>query len=263
MTLNYFKYLIKEILLLFEGKQVKLDREACFENQLKKGLNEIPVFIISYNRLSYIEQMIEQLEKYGMRNIHIIDNASTYPPLLRYYDTLKYDVIRMKENLGHMVFWKSNIFEKYRNDFFILTDPDLQIPEECPHDFLRMFFETLKKHPYVRKVGFSLKIDDLPDSSNMYKDIIEWEKQFHETYIKKFNIYYAGIDTTFALYMPERFLKRQNFLSAYRVGKPYEVRHLPWYKSDRDITEEDIYYSEHKKNGWSDPVKGFKPDERE
>ena len=121
MTLNYFKYLIKEILLLFEGKQVKLDREACFENQLKKGLNEIPVFIISYNRLSYIEQMIEQLEKYGMRNIHIIDNASTYPPLLRYYDTLKYDVIRMKENLGHMVFWKSNIFEKYRNDFFILN----------------------------------------------------------------------------------------------------------------------------------------------
>lgn len=75
MTLNYFKYLIKEILLLFEGKQVKLDREACFENQLKKGLNEIPVFIISYNRLSYGQYILGKPAN-GMSNRAIYQPAT-------------------------------------------------------------------------------------------------------------------------------------------------------------------------------------------
>ena len=217
------------------------------------------IFIINYNRLSYLQYFVEQLEKFGLTNIHIIDNNSSYPPLLEYYQKSKYDVIYMKENLGHMVFWKSDAFKEYRRDFYVVTDPDLEFAENCPDDFMEVFFEKLKKYPFVRKVGFSLKIDDLPDN-DFSRKIIEWEAQYYDTEIKKDGMYYAGIDTTFALYLPDSLVKHQKFLSAFRIAAPYQMRHLPWYKDISNITDEDRYYSEHKTNGWSDPVKGFKPD---
>lgn len=260
MNAKYIKYLIKELLLKIENKNIKKERDNFFENQLKNGLYNIPVFIVSFNRLSYLESLVKQLEDFGFNNICIIDNHSSYQPLLDYYNKIEHKVYYMKENLGHMVFWKSDIFKKFRNNFYIVTDPDLEIPEECPQDFIKVFFDTLRKHPYVRKIGFSLKISDLPDSE-FSNSVYDWEKQFYTTYIKKYNMYYAEIDTTFALYLPDQFLKRQNFISAYRIGKPYELRHLPWYKTNECVTDEDIFYSSLKTNGWSDPVKGFKATE--
>ncbi len=236
-------------------------RDTVFIKRKQKGLNDIPVFIISYNRLSYLEQFIPQLEKHGMTNIHIIDNCSTYPPLLDYYKKCPYDIIYMKKNKGHMVFWNSEEFDNYRSDFYIVSDPDLEILETCPNDFLTFFFEKLWKYPFVRKVGFSLKIDDLPLNGCISMDAIKWEKQYYRTYIKKDNLYYAGIDTTFALYVPDSLVGKKKFLSAFRAGNPYQMRHLPWYKDNNNITEEDLYYSSHKTNGWFDPVKGFRPDE--
>ena len=38
-------------------------RSLVFENKAREGLSDIPVFIISYNRLSYAKQMIEWREK--------------------------------------------------------------------------------------------------------------------------------------------------------------------------------------------------------
>lgn len=236
-------------------------RKQLFEKQLKIGLDNIPIFIISYNRLSYLAQFIEQLEIFGLKNIHIIDNKSTYPPLLDYYKTCKYDVIYMDKNQGHKVFWNSDRFIEYRKSFYVVTDPDLKFCEECPKDFMKFFFEKLYKYPFVRKIGFSLKIDDLPNDSTTSDAAIKWEKQYYETYIKKDNLYYAGIDTTFALYVPDQLVNKQKFLSAFRGGKPYQMRHLPWYKRKVDITDEDIFYSKEKTNGWFDPVKGYKPDD--
>ena len=121
-------YKIKEALIVCKAmlkcsnflcpRRVRLIRKKLFMKLEKKGTNSIPIFIISYNRLSYVEQMICWLEKSGYTNIHVIDNASTYPPLLEYYKTLTYKVHFMKENYGHMVFWKCGEFEKYRKYFF-------------------------------------------------------------------------------------------------------------------------------------------------
>ena len=67
--------------------------------------NKIPIYIISYNRLDYIVQTINWLEERGYNNINIIDNNSTYEPLLEYLENVKYKKYMMKKNWGHTVFF--------------------------------------------------------------------------------------------------------------------------------------------------------------
>lgn len=228
----------------------------CFRVQESLGIQNIPIFIINFNRLECLKLLIKNLEKYGYKNIYIIDNASKYPPLLDFYNECKYEVFRMEHNEGHMVFWKNEVFKEWRKNFYVVTDPDVIPIEECPTDFLKYFFGILKKYPFVRKVGFSLRIDDLPPGGIFTKEVLEWEMQFFKKKIIGKNIYYAEIDTTFALYLPDQLCFTRDFLKAFRTGYPYQARHLPWYKTINTITEEDRYYDALKTNGWWSFVKG-------
>lgn len=229
--------------------KIKKYRDAFFENSKKKGLDKIPIFLVNYNRLSYIKSMISRLEKIGKKNIIIIDNASTYPPLLAFYETLPYKIIRMDKNWGYRVFWENPIFAEYRKSFYMLSDPDIEPIDECPNDFVEKFFDVLYKYPMARKVGFSLKIDDLPANGIFTKDVIKWEKKYYNTLIKDDMVYYADIDTTFALYLPDE-LVLSGFREAFRTAFPYQARHTPWYKVSTEVSDEDRYYAEHKSNGW-------------
>lgn len=213
--------------------------------KLLRNYKQIPIFIISYNRLTYLEQIITYFESRGYTNINIIDNCSTYAPLLAYLEKSPYKCYRMDKNLGHMVFWISKKFKKFRkNNFFALTDPDIIPSKNCPDNFVKNFLETLLTHDNCNKVGFSLKIDDLPEDNQLKKIILEWEKQFYE---KKYSeqspiLYNADIDTTFAVYRPQK--KKINFFKAIRVGYPYQAHHLPWYKNLEKLSSEDIFYKE-------------------
>ena len=82
----YFRVIIYNTFLVNIKKEAKL-----FQKEYKqKGKDSVPIFIINYNRLSYIEKFVSQLEMYGFTNINIIDNCSTYPPLLEYYKKIPY-----------------------------------------------------------------------------------------------------------------------------------------------------------------------------
>ncbi len=227
-----------------DWKYISLRRKA-FLKQEQEGMFTIPVFVISFNQLTYVKQMVEGLEKMGCRRIIIIDNASTYKPLLEYYTTIDHEVIRMDKNWKHTVFWDAPELQKFRNDFYVVTDPDLDI-SQCPSDSIRVLFDVLKKYPYIRKAGFSLRLDDLPEDTESYQNIMAWEQQFNRFYDRKRNIYFAKIDTTFALYLPESLVLNENFFSAVRTGAPYQARHLPWYKRPAEATNEDIFYYDHK-----------------
>lgn len=240
---------------IFKKTRWEKDRQKIFQKQMDCGVNNIPIFIISYNRLSYVKKTIEWLENGNIKNIIIIDNNSKYEPLLQYYKSIPYKIIYMEKNSGHKVFWENDIFKKYRDNFYAVTDPDLIPVDECPDDFMEYFFNILRKYNFVRKVGFSLKIDDLPSDNKFSKEVIEWESQYYKVKISSDNIYYGSIDTTFALYIPDSLVKHQSFYSAFRVGFPYQAKHLPWYKNENAITEEDIFYSQNRTNGWWDNVK--------
>ena len=48
----------------------------------------LPVVINSFNQYTYLKNLLGKLESDGFRNFMIVDNNSTYAPLLAYYDEL-------------------------------------------------------------------------------------------------------------------------------------------------------------------------------
>lgn len=240
----------------FINAKLKKKRQKFFASHDNMDFYSIPIFIISFNRLSYLEGLVDRLEGMGYKNIYIIDNNSTYPPLLEYYKQTKWKVFKMKRNYGHKVFWTCRMFKKYRNDLYMVTDPDIMPISNCPNNFAEVFYKTLKKYPRIKKAGFSLKINDIPKSSLLYKDIIEWESNFSTFRIPFTNEYNADIDTTLALYIPDYLDISKHFITAVRIGTPYQARHLPWYTKKEEVSEEDIYYNEHRTNGFWDDVHG-------
>jgi hypothetical protein len=220
---------------------------------------KIPIVINNFNRLDSIKKLIESLEKRGYTNLHIIDNLSTYPPLLEYYKTCKYKIYRLDKNIGMNALWSSGIFRKFKNDFFVYTDSDVVPIDECPDDFLQFFLETLRKHKFAQKVGFSLVIDDLPDSYALKDEVISHENQFYKYKCDEF-LYWAPIDTTFALYRPRAKRRHANFsIEMYRTAYPYMARHLPWYINSKNPDEENLYYINQKliDTAWSKKGKEF------
>ena len=222
-------------------------------------VSEIPVFINNFNRLTCLSKMIISLEKAGIRNIHIIDNASTYPPLLEYYKQCPYEVIYLKENMGYLSFWKTDLYKKYGNSYYVYTDPDLVLDDDCPYDFLDYFFKILRKHPTRSKVGFGLRINDIPECNPLKNDIVKHESQFWEEEIEP-GLYDAMIDTTFALYRPFCNGGEYRRMYAIRTGYPYIMRHLPWYIDFNILTDEDKYYigSNLRETHWTRATKEFK-----
>jgi hypothetical protein len=204
---------------------------------------KIPIIINNRNRLTYLHQLIENLESRGYSNIYIIDNNSSYPPLLEYYKQCQYKVYRLDRNVGYLALWKTDIYKTFIKDFYVYTDSDVVPIEECPDDFMKLFLTTLKKYKFAEKVGFSLKIDDLPDCFSRKNEVLEWEKQFYEKKIDDL-LYLAPIDTTFALYRP--FVKKEvkHSHQIFRTAYPYSARHLPWYLDSNDLPYEERYYNE-------------------
>ncbi|PWB21791.1 glycosyltransferase family A protein [Flavobacterium sp. HTF] len=204
----------------------------------------IPIIIISFNQLHYLEKLIDYLTKHNYKNIVIIDNNSTYKPLLEYFDKINSIVTihRLKDNYGHLVFWENKgLFEKYSKGYYALTDADINPIPECPGDFLNHFKKILDKDQKITKVGFSLKVDDIPNT-NLYKDrILKWESQFSKDERKDGN-FAAEIDTTFALYRPGYQYDIANFYSACRTKMPFVARHGGWYIDNRNLTEEQKFF---------------------
>lgn len=210
-----------------------------------KNYKEIPIIIISYNQVFYLKKLISFLKKRDYNKIVILDNNSTYPPLLDYFNEIESDIkiYRLSKNYGHRVFWKKkDIFDNYAKGYYVITDPDIVPVDECPHDFLEHFKYILDTNAEINKVGFSLKIDDIPETNKDKATILKWESQFWEKHTKNKN-YVAKIDTTFALYRPKTIMPIwMDFFKAIRVKYPYVAKHGGWYINSKNLTKEQEYY---------------------
>lgn len=222
--------------------------------QTPNEFKNIPIIINNYNRLTTLKRLISDLEIRGYFNLFIIDNKSTYPPLLEYYEhECTYRVFRLKKNIGFKALWKSGIWYKFFTGYYCYTDSDLSLVQDCPEEFMQKFYDLLQKYPEVHKAGFSLKIDDLPDHYAQKEKVINWESKFYKIQ-KEPNVYIAPIDTTFALYRPfSRRGKRDGSDEMLRLGYPYQCHHLPWYvNSDNPNAEEKFYINSlQKRTHWS------------
>ncbi|MBU8883073.1 glycosyltransferase family 2 protein [Kaistella sp. DKR-2] len=208
---------------------------------------EIPIIIVNYNQLHYLKQLVNSLVKHDFKNIIIIDNKSTYQPLLAYYNEIKKHVTIefMEENFGHAVFFKNNYLQKkHGKGFYVITDADIVPNKDLPDDFIKQLLVHLKKHWHqITKVGFALRLDDIPDENILKEKILKWEEKFWQLKDSE-DIYIASLDTTFALYKPGYPNKYDNisYLRAHRFANNFEAKHGGWYIDQNNMTEEQRFF---------------------
>ncbi len=235
-------------------------RSSYYAKRIDVNPFDIPIVINNRNRYTYLKMLIDYLNKNGYKNIIILDNNSTYPPLLEYYKILNCEVIFLKKNLGYLALEKIDLYKKIRKSFFVYTDSDVVPIDQCPQDFMSVFLNKLKENKKIQKIGFSLKIDDLPDHYDLKQKVTDWEKSFYERKIDDF-LYDAQVDTTFALHKPYAMVSTRGIFKMARSAYPFEARHMPWYTNSKNIGEEEEYYINSVEIGthWS---KGIKNNEK-
>lgn len=250
LTLKKVKYLLLDLYraLSWWFKIYIVSRyNALFNSAVRaqnKDFKSIPIIIINFNQLEYLKKLIHFLQDRTYKNIVIIDNVSTFKPLLDYYKTIEKSVtvIRNTKNEGHRVFWKNKYFrKKYGKGYYVVTDSDIVPHDNCPENFLLHFKAILDRTKNLSKVGFSLQIDNIPDTNLHKEKILKWEKPFWETKNKEGH-YIADIDTTFALYRPLNQLEYYYFYKSFRLKPPYIAKHGGWYIDHNNLNGEQEYY---------------------
>ncbi|HEX3605535.1 MAG TPA: glycosyltransferase family 2 protein [Candidatus Dormibacteraeota bacterium] len=210
---------------------------------------DLPVFVNCRDRVTPLRALVDWLEGAGCTRIHLVDNASTYPPLLDYYARSPHTVVRLGRNVGHRAIWESGAVQEHApGEHYVATDPDIVPVEDCPRDALAWFRELLDRHPDRDKVGFGLRIDDLPDRYRFAGEVRAWEGQFWTREVEP-GVYDAPIDTTFALHRPGTDFAAPGAMPhtarSLRTGLPYVARHTAWYVDSDHPDDEERYYREH------------------
>lgn len=225
-------------------------------------MSKIPAFIIARDRVSCLRDMVNYLLQPETECEPIIlDNASTNPELISYYDTNPCTVHRLPLNYGNcsVLFGTPTCMEGFvKPDFlneyncksgYILSDCDLGV-SHIPTNFVSVFREGFAKYEWATKIGFQLRIHDLPDNEigNMARG---WEAGNHapHAYLDDSRFIRAAIDTTFAMYRwidPPNTTLAHDFDRSVRVDAPYDAIHYSWYYSLQNPPPPDeLYYLNH------------------
>ena len=192
---------------------------------------KIKAFVVNRNLLSTLKSTVEFLQKEERVEIVIFDQCSTYPPLLKWYKTCGLKILYNENNDGPHSIWRFK--EAFNNEYFILADSDCTY-EGIPSDWLNRMSDVLVNSSAF-KVGFSLRIDDLPKHS-LSKHVKNVETQYWQT--QNSYGYVAHIDTTFALYRPHSGFT----YDAIRLAPPYTIKHVMWYLRKDRLSKEWQYY---------------------
>jgi hypothetical protein len=206
---------------------------------------QVPIIINSFNRLGCLQRLVSWLLRAGYVKLHIIDNASTYPPLLSYLTSLEQSrqatVTRLVQNAGPRAVWRQNLLERLGIETeYVYTDPDVLPIEACPRDLVGVLQSVLHDNPDVAAAGVGLRLDDLPDAYGHKAQAIAWERQFWLTPAAP-GLFHAPIDTTLALYRPDG--GHSCGSPTIRSGWPYLAAHEGWYLNHAAPSEEDLFYN--------------------
>ena len=230
----------------------------------------IPIVIPVFNSITYLRNMLSALLGRGLRNIIVVDNASTFPPFLDYLSRIGSDVnvIRLNQNRGpHDLFMDRKNYGMLPQ-YFCLTDPDLEFNPNLPEDFLAEL-AALTEEYRVGKAGFAL---DLSDHSLMRDEVFEiegskyriweWEARFWKQPVGRTSagdqVYSARIDTTFAVYN-KKYFDPADHAKAVRVAGRFTCRHLPWYRDTRLSKDEEDFYRANERFSYYLKAKGPAP----
>lgn len=200
-------------------------------------MSNIPIILNNFNRLSTTKKLANDLFKLGYTNIHILDNNSTYPPLLKWYDECPYKVERLTGNLGQLAIYNSGYINNFQG-WVAYSDSDIELNSITPRGFIEKMAEIAEKYNMI-KAGLALKIDDLP--TTRYGLYIQREEQKFWTDMIQPDVYRAHIDTTFSVIKVGQPFQYESL----RLAGNYTAKHVPWYLDYDNLNEEEIYYIEH------------------
>ena len=248
----------KNLELVLRGSNKNLAREV---KSLWKfpSYRDVPIFINARDRLGVMKKLIDWLLDAGYRNLIILDNNSTYPPLLEYYNKLKEQwgghikIVMLGKNLGYKALWLSGILEELKiSTPYVYTDPDVVPIERCPKNFVKRLMKILDSNHEIRKVGLGLVWEDIT-----FSDKEETQRRESDFYVGSQigdNLHYAQVDTTFALYSNVRHYSLRFSL---RTTDNLMLYHLPWYFDYDNLPEDEKYYMEHADKNSVTSVKKF------
>ncbi len=203
----------------------EMEKTGAWVNQQMS--DTIPIYINARNLLSTLEPMVEYLLKIPNAMPIIVDNASTYEPLIEYYEKrCPVRVIRSAVNGGKFG-WIPYLLDHQALGFkkYVVTDSDLNL-EGIPLDVLDVLSRGLDEHPDALKVGLSLDLTSIPDAYHKSRDVKVWERQFWRKQEGQF--WHAGIDTTFAMRRAADPIDRGTVERHLRADRPYTAIHWPW-----------------------------------
>lgn len=248
------------------------------------GDSSIPIFIISYNQYTYVKSMVEQLMKFPNMNIYIIDNKSTYPPLVKYLKSIenKVKVLYQPENYGHKVYERDEIIA-LGGDKYVVTDPDLILNPKLPQNFLEIMAELSEKY-FANKIGFALDITNNINLNRRVKiteknskletahewkpfeniSIPEWERKHWQNRISDpdYELYRVPIDTTFAL-INKKYYMKGSMANSIRIAGDFTAVHRTWlndFEKELKPGEHEYYMGQDNKSStigiWKNVAKG-------
>jgi hypothetical protein len=229
---------------------MKTRRKINIQRKTRKKYNpsNMPIVVICWNKLTYIKNMVNQL-KHLNHPIILLDNHSTYEPLLEYYKEIKKELgnkieIRMlKKNYGSTVYLE---LKHTLPRVYILTDPDLELNKKMPENFAEILYEISEKYkvykigPYLEKI----KKEDLLECSSYD---FEWDKLVYPIKNEQYELYYDKFQygaTTFSLVNTKYHKAHKNpKRSAIRIAGNFTMKHLPWYKDFLNKIPKDELYA--------------------
>tara|TARA_S200002703_G_scaffold146808_1_gene142149 strand:+ start:10510 stop:11256 length:747 start_codon:yes stop_codon:yes gene_type:complete len=245
-------------------------------------MKDIPIYILNKDRLVPPTQLIESLVNRGYYNIVIMDNASTYPELLEWYNQIDnglydgsvsvYPTPLESRRDNSVLYWMASLgvnpfYSDTKNKWYVYSDSDVVPVDELPCDFIEHMIEMAQTLNFS-KLGWSFKIDDIPDHFKLKELVLQHEggKFWNNPVDYHINgntikIYPANLDTTFAVHAPGFPAKWAPAGTAARVGFPYQARHMPWYYDSDNLPPDEKYYMEHVTPnigyGWTDKLKNM------
>ena len=185
---------------------------------------KVPVILNNRDLLTYPKQMVEVLKSFNnIGDIFIVDNGSTYEPLLEWYETKPCEIIKTSNN-GHLSPWLIDLPKKITTDYYVVSDSDLDL-SITPKDCLDYLKDKLISHPEYSRIGLSLQNWNVSPESPYYSHCKGWgEKYWDINTVNDGLLLNQEIDTTFGLYHIDNY-HRGRSCSTY---SPYSTNHIPW-----------------------------------
>lgn len=197
-------------------------------------MSDIPIVIISWNQLTFLKSFLQQIKKFN-HPIIILDNNSTYQPLLDFYDQMKdpnIKIHRLDKNYGHLVY---KTLSHLLPDIYILSDPDLILNENMPNDAIEQLLKISNKYKSPC-VGVALDISEYHKfikgdyGKLVYKnESMHYNDRLHDD---QYILYRSDTDTTFCLInknYPVRGIQEK--FGKIRVGGVFTAKHPSWYEN--------------------------------